>query len=423
MPEVLLIEDDKKTALRVKEALKGRCELISEEKVEGFLKRLREKPPALALIDFDLKETDGLQVFQAARDLYPQLKAILFSSSGSIPLAVKATKLGAIDFIHKPFSDKAIQSAVEDALKLHAPPLISLKGLNDVAWLAGNSKKIKGFQAALKAAALKLEDIIFIAEPGIEARSIARLLHINGPFSKRKFAELDLKSFMRESSETHFWVTLQELMANPDLSRTLKDQEDLLGTLYIEGLDLLREHFARGIVDFLRKRKSEKRYFKEARIVISSKKVEDFLSSEGFETLSLPALRERKEDILSILNLKFPQIKYYSPKVSNFFIYYDFPGNYDELYNLVRGALYGKEGEVLDLKDLPLDLKAFADSEFNKVVSASDLTLLGIREKFESDLLELVLQKSGGDKAAAARFLEVPKTILVSRIKRLGIEV
>lgn len=422
MSEILFIEDDPKTAAQVNEAFKGKHKVEIVDKTETLLEKLKKKQPALLLIDFDLKETDGLQVFNKVKDLAPSIKVIMLSSSGNIRLAVKATKLGVIDFIHKPFSDKVILDSAEEVLKSAAAPLFSLKGILDAAWLSGTSKKVEDLLSLIQENARASLDIVLVAETGINARSVARLIHFNGPYKKRKFVEIDLLSFRRESSESHFWVTLQELLASPDLNATLKGEEDFLGILYIEALDLVSEHFKESILEFLKNRKKEKRYFKEARIILSTKKSLKLSSKEGFESLYLPPLRERKEDIISILNAEFPNIKYFSPKVSNFFMYYDFPGNYKELYNLVRGALYGKQDETLDLKDLPLNFKTFARAELKKIVSSQDLGLMGVREKFEADLIELVLQKTLRDLSKAARFLEIPKTVLTQRIQRLGIE-
>jgi len=422
MSDILLIEDDAKIAARVKEALREKHKVESVLTVEALLEKIRKKRPALLLIDFDLKETDGLQVFLSIKEKDPSLKVIMLSSSGNIPLAVKATKLGVTDFIHKPFPDKVLQDSVESVLSASILPLFSLKGVSDSAWFSGTSKVIRELLASLKELAGTANDVVLIGEAGINARAAALLLHKNSIHSRRRFVGLDLRSFRRESAESHFWGTIQELLTSPNLDKGLKAEEDLLGTLFIEGLDLLREHFSQSVLEFLKKRKSEKRYFKEARIILSVQKNHKLTKKEGFESLRLPPLRERKEDIISILNMEFPKIKYISPKVSNFFMYYDFPGNYEELYNLARGAFYGREAESLDLKDLPLNLRTFARAELKKIASSQDHGLIGTREKFEADLLELVLEKTSKDLSLAARFLEVPKTVLCERIQRLGIE-
>ncbi len=113
--KILLLEDDQKTAQGIIEMLPD-YEVLSTSKSDELLAMVERESPDLLLIDFDLKEKDGLLVYRDVRKKYPLLKTIMFSSSNSIPLAVQATKLGVSDFLRKPLEKTAFINSVKAAL-------------------------------------------------------------------------------------------------------------------------------------------------------------------------------------------------------------------------------------------------------------------------------------------------------------------
>jgi len=121
------------------------------------------------IIDYDLKSTDGLSVFKKIKNICPGLATIMISLSGSIPLAVQATKLGVADFLPKPLVAETLKKVVERVLEGHREiEGINLTVLDDPDWLVGQSQKIREMLSISEAAINAKKDILLIGERGID---------------------------------------------------------------------------------------------------------------------------------------------------------------------------------------------------------------------------------------------------------------
>ncbi|MFA4904965.1 MAG: response regulator [Candidatus Margulisiibacteriota bacterium] len=409
---ILLLEDDPKVAAQIKEALGE--ELVVCEKVQDFLERLVENPK-LAIIDFDLHETDGLMVYRKLREQAPYLKTIMLSDSNNIPLAVSATRMGVADFLRKPLELTAFKAAVQSQLKAVAAPGPTLSA----EWLNGTSKKLQNFLNDFRAALASNQDLSLAAERGVDLGLLARLLHKHGPNGKRKFVEFNLASFSRDTLEGHFWAALQELLLSRE-EASLPEQQELTGTLYFEGWENIPDHFKNSLLEFLKKRRTEARLLKDVRVMIAAGE-----EIKGFERLVIPPLRERKEDLPLIVAAEVRRLTqepvYFSPRVMEFFAYYDFPGNYEELRVLLECALRNHPREV-QLASFLLSAGQLVQTQLKQTLANRSFNLNSVRERFELELFTYVVQSAGGDVSQAARFLDLPRTALEERLKTLGLK-
>lgn len=422
-PVILLLEDDLKTAAQIKDALGE--ELVVCDKVQDFLLRADEKPQ-LAIIDFDLRETDGLMVYRKLRERAPYLKTIMLSGNNNIPLAVSATRMGVADFLRKPLEMAVFKAAVQAQLKAVAVPGPTLSLELGGEWLNGTSEKLQRFLVDFQSALTSNQDLSLAAERGINLGLLARLLHKYGPNGKRKFVEFNLASFSRDTLESHFWATLQELLLSRE-EASLPEQQELTGTLYFEGWESIPDHFKNSLLEFLKKRRTEARLLKDVRVIIAAGG-----EIAGFGRLAVPPLRERKEDLPLIVAAEVrrltPDPVYLSPQVMEFFAYYDFPGNYEELRVLLESALRhayrqaGNHPRDLKLSSFLLNTGQLVQKQLKQTLANQSFELNSVRERFESELLTFVVDSAGGDASQAARFLDLPRTALQERLKTLGIK-
>jgi len=255
-----------------------------------------------------------------------------------------------------------------------------------------------------------------VAENGIDKKEIAKLLHDNSRTPEKKFIHLNLLSFDKDYLEGHFFITFKELLSFPS-EEGLLNPKNMVGTIFLQGIELIEETFRQTLIQYIKDKRSL------VRVIISTT---DSKFSRGFETLTIPPLRERKEDISAMvvgyLNKYAPNVKYISPKAIEILSYYDYPGNYDELEGIISSsAVIFPMAEVFNLKSLQLNLPAFDNIVENKVFSQGSMELLKVRREYEKSLIELTLEKSNGDKHEAARFLDFPYSIFLERLKALGI--
>ncbi|MBI5699709.1 sigma-54-dependent Fis family transcriptional regulator [Candidatus Saganbacteria bacterium] len=413
---ILLLEDDLKTAAQIKEALGE--ELVVCDKVQDFLHRINEKPQ-LAIIDFDLRETDGLMVYRKLREQAPYLKTIMLSGSNNIPLAVSATRMGVADFLRKPLELAAFKAAVQTQLKAIVAPGPTLSAEVGGEWLNGTSEKLQHFLADFQSALTSNQDLGLAAERGINLGLLARTLHKHGPSGKRKFVEFNLAAFSRDTLESHFWATLQELLLSRE-EASLPEQQELAGTLYFEGWEAIPDHFKNSLLEFLKKRPAMAGLMKDVRVIVAAGQ-----EIAGFGRLVVPPLRERKEDLPLIVAAEVRRLArdpvYLSPRVMEFFAYYDFPGNYEELRVILECALRNHPRD-LKLSSFLLNAGQLVQAQFKQAMAGQSYELKSVRERFESELLTYVVQSAGGDTSQAARFLDLPRTALLERLKTLGIK-
>lgn len=411
--KVLILSDDEQAISQSIEAL-PMFEVFSYKNPSEFLvKNLELKPQAL-LIDFDLREKDGLLVFRELQKQDPLNRTIMFSHSNSIPLAVQAVKIGILEFLRKPFSSPTLLKSVERAVFENQIPNIDIYGEEDCEWLFGTSSKLQTFKETLFGCAKKSNDLCLVSEKGITQSAIACLIHKSSVLRTRKFVEIKLSSFGREISESYFFLTIKELLSASE-SLALKETQDSIGTIFISEFEAASPSFSSSLLSFLKTRKGP------ARIILGSSS-----PAPGFEIVEIPNLRERREDIFQIffacLKKYAPDIKYISPDVLAYIIDYDFPGNYKELESLIKmhSSSYPMS-EILNLKNFPIDEALIGKSQKTKLSSMNKFSLNDARAEFEKSWIKAVLEKTNYDAATAARFLDMPRTVLIDRAKLLGL--
>ncbi|MFC1637773.1 response regulator, partial [Candidatus Margulisiibacteriota bacterium] len=244
---ILLITDSHKTENSVREALGKSYHLESARGGKAAAELLAKKSADLIIIDFDVKGEDGLRIF---RSLGTAAKTIMLSAAGSIPLAVSAAKLGIAEFLRKPVNAEQLREAVAKHIAKEVPSLRWPQGLE---WLRGGSPGLQAMLAAIQAVLAEKRDVVLVGEPGVPKAQVAEFIHQNGPRKGRKFVKVDAGSFRRESFENHFWATVQELMSLPEAG-SIQAEEDRCGTLYLDNVENLDDHFLLSILNFFQER-------------------------------------------------------------------------------------------------------------------------------------------------------------------------
>jgi len=413
---ILLIEDDHKTEGAVREVLGKEYSVETVKDGEAAAAFLQKTSPDLIIIDFDLKEKDGLQLF---KELQPAVRTIMLSVSGSIPLAVSATKLGVSEFLRKPINAEQLKSAVEGNIARDEVRLRWVEGLD---WLRGGSSRVTELLADIRKALQGTSDIFLIGERGIPKGKVAEFLNANSAQKKRRLVKIDMSSFRRESLEPLFWASVQEFMALPE-GKSLSSEKERCGTIYFENLENLDEHFLQAIFDFFRERRGK--------IDKSIRAVFGFYGRSSVPKsaqclIEIPPLRQRKDDLPFLLELYLrryseqydKEVSYVSTEVLEFLAAYDYPGNYLELERMIQEAVLRAPGANLALEHFPVDFRATMNPSIRSGLE-ENLPLEEAKRRFEKSLYHLLLKKTRGDGSRVARFLDVPKSVLMERLKDL----
>ncbi|OGC07498.1 hypothetical protein A3H38_01670 [candidate division WOR-1 bacterium RIFCSPLOWO2_02_FULL_46_20] len=407
---ILLIEDEPKVEAVFREALgKGYViEVVPGAKLAAAF--IDKKIPDIVVIDFDLKNEDGLRVFERLGLAAP---TIMMSSSGNISLAVSATKLGVVEFLRKPLNVEQLREAVEQNISQEERPLRLGAGL---AWLWGEGHGLKEMFSGIQHALRANKDVVLVGGRGIESGGVAELIHQHSAKRDRRLVRFDIAAFRRQDLETHFWATLQDLLSLP-AATSLRKNENLCGTIYLENIERVDEHFKLSLLKYFNERKG-----KTVRAVLGVNSRDAILTQNDYVVVEIPKLRERKEDLPYLLSLYLKgysvkynkEVKFISREVLADLAAYDFPGNYAELEELVREAVLVAAADKLEAKNL-----AYTYKILQQAYGGLNLPLDAAKLEFENSLYNILLDKSNGDEARLARFLNVPRSVLSERIQNL----
>ena len=404
---IILMEDDLKVTAQIADILRDRYELLACEKTSSLYDLAKDRPNCLTIIDFDLKEIDGIAVFKKLKEQNPHARAVMISSSNNIPLAVSATKLGVLDFLRKPLIAADLLAIVEKLAKEEDLPVFSCEGVLGAEWLNGSGQKLKELKKDILKNGASSKSLIILAEPGIDKAAAARLVHVNGLNASKKMVLIDLSFYAKESLESHFWATINELLS-PQAGEGVQKEEEQPGVIFIDNIGAISDHFRLSLFDYLNKKLAG-----EVKVILGAGDPNYLKQLNNFEALHIPPLRERKEDLPAIL-ASYLGPAAVSGEVLEFISYYDFPGNYEELKDLVNAALSGGE---------KVNSFIFNKSIFSSYIRplAAVKTLASVREIFEKKLIALVFNKTGGSIHSTARFLNLPKTVLEERMRNLDL--
>jgi DNA-binding NtrC family response regulator len=412
---ILLIEDDHRTEVAIIEALGRDYHLETVKNQAEAAAHLEKQKPDMVIIDFDLQEKDGLEVY---KNLGITLKTIMLSTSGSIPTAVAAAKLGIEEFLRKPINAEQLKKAVEANFPKEEIRLTWPAGLE---WLQGDSRAIKKTLSEIQSVLRSDKDVVLVGSRGVPRMEAAEFIHLNSRRKGRRFRTIDAAAFRKEVQETHFWVTIREIMTLP----AGQAAEERCGTLYLENADAMDEVFLASVFKYFRERSDK--VDKSVRIIIGASDAEKMhkLAADYF-TLHVPSLRERKEDLPSLVNFYLKkyarrfgkEIKAVSNDALDFLFSYDFPGDYLELERLLEDAVLTADGPTITLKSIPINLVNLTVAQKQHGLSRN-LPLDAARRYFNHKLFQVLAAKTA-DARKIAKFLDLPEDVLAARLEDLA---
>tara|TARA_Y100000590_G_scaffold90860_1_gene102515 strand:- start:5111 stop:6469 length:1359 start_codon:yes stop_codon:yes gene_type:complete len=446
--EILVIDDNSDIRKLISSILKDKGFIVREAaNFDQALLEINKKLPDVAIIDvkLDKGDNDGIELLVNIKKINSDVPVIMISGHANVQMAVDSLKLGAFEFIQKPFSSERLLNftsrAVENInLKKEKRALENkLFHSYDIIGQSQSIEKVKNLITKLAST----ESRIFISGPaGSGKELIARQIHKQSSRSKKPFvvvngALLDPQKYEQEL----FGIENKDETINYGFFEKAKD-----GTLMIDGVSEIpldtQAKILRVLVDqkFKRINGSNEINVNVRIISTSSKNIREEINKGNFREdlyhrlnvvpIFLPPLKDRPEDIPLLLN-------YFSKKIAesnginqtkldtNFdlFYKYNWPGNVRELRNLVeRISILSINEKSLNINQLvqdSLSQKSFNESRDDNVLS---YPLKEAREKFEKNYLSSQLKKHKGNISKTAEFVGMERSALHRKLKSLGIK-
>jgi two-component system, NtrC family, response regulator AtoC len=466
----LLIVDDeqsiRKLCITVGEALGFIC--LEADSGESALILLEEQPVHMILSDMVMPHMSGLEFLERAKKLLPRTEVALMTGHGSIETAVQAMKLGAYDYITKPFSPLEelrlfLRRMAEKVRLVEENEFLRQRMDSETAvhGIVGSSAKI---QEVMRVAS-RLKDtrtaVLISGESGTGKELIARAIHFRGAFANRPFVAVDCGSLVPTLIESELFGYEKGAFTGALKSKQGLFQAADTGTVFLDEIGELPLELQAKLLRVLQEKEvrpvgSNQRVKVDVRIIAATNRdLESAYKSGTFRkdlyfrlnvvTVHVPALRERRSDIPMLVNWFCER---YAPggdlRVSSAamkaLMSYDWPGNVRELENCVERAVALGNGNLIDLGDLPPSIAALnspasrpttesglvsdlaAAAEINSVESAAATPLSTTDlEDIERATIRRVFEQVKGDKALAGRMLGISRATLYRKLKRYNI--
>jgi len=446
--DILIVDDEE----RMRESLsmvleKSGYSVRVASSGETAISQIKKKIPDIVLLDLFLPKISGIETLRRIRDINNHVTVIIITGYGNVKNAVLAMKLGAYDFITKPFNLEVLRVTIQKALeniklKKEVERLrFEQEKKYKVNYIIGNSQKIKEIYKLIDRFALVDANVLIQGESGTGKELAAQNLHIRSKRASQPFIPINCAAVPKELLESEFFG--YEKGSFTDAGKQGKQgifEQAQGGTIFLDEIGAMEFSLQAKLLRVLETREFRrigglKKIKLDARIIAASnidlkeavKKGnfrEDIYYRLNVLSINMPPLRERKEDIIPLaksfineFNAEFHKnVKGISPEVEIAFKSYSWPGNVRELRNLIeRIILLIEEDDIVLPQHLPKELFENKKEQDNQI---QDWNL----ERIEKEHLRNVFEFTKGNQAEAARLLGIGRGALRYRIKKYKLD-
>jgi two-component system response regulator HydG len=443
-PNVLVVDDEESTRqLCVDFADEVGLQSQGVSTTEEALAILEARPVDLVITDLKVPSTGGLELLRTVRAGFPQTSVIVLTQFGTIETAIEAMRLGAADFVTKPFHAEEMRARlarVVRSIELDQENRIlreQLRTRPGFGGLVGTSAKMQKVYKLIEKAAHGVYPVLILGESGTGKELVARSIHFLGPRSKEPFFPVDCSALAPTLIESELFGHVRGAFTGAHQSKRGLLEAAGAGTLFLDEIGNLPVDLQAKLLRALQEREfkpigANQSVAIHSRMIAATNSNLEVAVREGrfrqdlffrlnVVPIKLPPLRERKSDIPLLVNYFLEKnsvgdvpMRAFSEDALRHLISYDWPGNVRELENAVERAVALSSGPVLQLNDLPTNL------QLPQEVRAVDDDQVVPLDLVEKKMIFRALQETGGDKLAAARILGIGKTTLYRKLKEYG---
>ncbi len=449
--KVLIVDDEKLIRWTLGQKL-GERNLDCIEAANGHSSLLlaEEEIPDLVILDIKLPDIRGTDLLEEFKKRWPELPVIMITAFGVIDDAVMAMRRGAYDFITKPIDYSKLQATIKNALETASLKkeiaLYKEKGKFDLSHIVATSKTMKPVLEIIKKIAESEASIVLLqGESGTGKDLLAQSIHHLSRRGEAPYLAINCSAIPENLLESELFG--YEKGAFTDAKQQKKGLVETAdeGTLFLDEISTLSLHLQAKFLRFvethtLKRIGGLKDIEVDLRIIAATNQdLEGACQQEKFRRdlfyrlnvcpVYIPPLRERKEDIIPLAN---HFISHYNKKFrksitalqkdsEKLFLDYRWPGNVRELKNAIERAMIFEESSFITTRYLPIHLNGDSHRPPNRLGEGEAIESLSLPHLEQTVLLK-ALQKAGGNKAQAARLLDISRDTLRYRLKKYGIK-
>jgi len=445
-PTILIVDDEKNIREGLARALRRSYEVLIAESGATALDLLSEKPVDVMLSDLRMPGMDGMTLMQRALAVSPQLICILLTAYGNIETAVEAMRHGATDFLTKPVNLEQLEMVLQRVLRSRRAEtenvqlreqLDSKFGLENI---IGNSPEMQGIFDTVRQVAASRATVLIQGESGTGKELIAKAIHRLSPRKNGPFVPVHCAALSSTLLESELFG--HEKGSFTGASERRKGRFELAdgGSLFLDEIGEIDASVQVKILRALEERRFERVGGQEpidvdTRLIAATNRDLKKMVADGtfredlyyrlyVVVIQLPALRERRSDILLLLKhfLDFfnqengRSIDGFSSDALDLLTAYRWPGNVRELRNVVEQMVVLSRSQRIGVRDLPVQIREAGGSSGGVSVGGGTL------EAQEKQAILRALKESGGNRTRAAETLGISRRTLHRKIAEYGFE-
>ncbi len=452
MARSILVVDDEESIIRSLEGIltdEG-FEVVNAVNGKAALERIEEEIPDLVLLDIWMPELDGIETLVKIKESFPALQVVMMSGHGTIETAVKATKLGAYDFIEKPLSLDKVLLTINNALehnRLEEEISLLREREEGRSRITGNSEAIRDLKEQVVIVAPTNAWVLVSGENGTGKELVAHTIHRLSKRSHKPMVEVNCAAIPEELIESELFGHERGAFTGAGAMKRGKFDLAHEGTLFLDEIGDMSLRAQSKTLRILQERKFErvggtKTIHVDVRVIAATNKdLEAEIDKAAFREdlyfrlnvipIRVPPLRERVEDIPALIEEFTKEFsldtnqppKRFSENAIRLLMRYQWPGNVRELKNLVERLVIMTASDEIRAADIP--------PPFNeKDVSFDDMevSLMGFdtyreaRVQFEKSFIARKLREYKGNVSQTAEAIGLERSNLHKKIKAYGLD-
>ncbi|MBI5968234.1 MAG: sigma-54-dependent Fis family transcriptional regulator [Deltaproteobacteria bacterium] len=449
MRKILIVDDELSVRDSLRMIFKKDYQVILAGTCAEAWEKTQSEEPELIFLDIIMPDKDGMELLREIRGSRPLTPVIMLTATKTVKTGVEAMKMGAFDYITKPFDVEELRVIAKKALESRdlKMDVRRLQGEVEQQYsfdnIIGRSKEMREIYATIRQIAEKNSTVLIHGESGTGKELVARAIHYNSARKDRPFVAVNCAAIPETLIESELFGHEKGAFTDAQSRRIGHFELAHQGTLFLDEISELSLPTQAKILRSLQEREfvrvgGGKTISVDVRLIsATNKNLEELMAKGSFRSdlyyrinvvpLTIPPLRKRKEDI-PLLAQHFldkhagPGKKKISPEAMDILVAYDWPGNVRELENIIERIVVLTNADTIGPNDLPSSLKTTSQVELIKRdVLDGRISFEDAERDFEQDIILEALKRSNYVQTRAADLLRISRRILKYKMDKYGI--